>query len=150
MIECFTDGSYNHQTGFGAWAAIIFIKGQRFEINGTERESTHNRMEILAVIKAIDFIENKINTLDNINIYSDSQYVINLPNRLGKFKSLNFHTKKGTEIQNIDLVKQLLQLYSKGNVTLIKVKAHQKKGEDVNYNREVDKLVRKLVREASC
>ena len=51
------------------------------------------------------------------------------------------------DIRNIDLVKEILGLISKFDVEFIKIKAHQKPTSIVNYNIEVDKLSRKLVRE---
>ena len=104
-------------------------------------------MEILAVIKAIDFVQNKYATESNIKIISDSQYVIGLIGRQSKFKISGYKTKSGNDIRNVDLVKKLLDLFDNTPVKFIKVKAHQKPNNIINYNIEVDKLSRKLVRE---
>jgi len=101
-------------------------------------------MELLSVIKAVEYLnENKL--ADNIiEVYSDSQYVVNLLIRKQKLKLKNFLTKKGTPIQNSDLVQKLIQQIEKHNINFVKVKAHQKNGDIIN--KEVDKLVRQLVR----
>ena len=57
-------------------------------------------------------------------------------------------TKAGKDIRNVDLVKELLFLLSTIKVDFVKIKAHQKATEIINYNIEVDKLSRQLVREA--
>ncbi|MDP2385944.1 MAG: ribonuclease H [Bacteroidota bacterium] len=146
--EVFTDGSCHTQKCIGAWASIVFVDGQKTVLSGKEENTTHNRMEIVAVIKAIEYIQHNFTSIQNINIVSDSQYVIGLIGREVKFESKNFLTNSGNEIRNIDLVKELLELNKKFHLQFIKIKAHQKKTEVINYNIEVDKLCREIVREA--
>ena len=146
--KIFTDGSCHTQKCIGAWASIVFINRQKIVLSGKEENTTHNRMEILAVIKAIKHIQNNFPTLKNINIVSDSQYVIGLIGRETKFESKKFLTNSGTEIRNIDLVKELLDLNKIFHLQFEKIKAHQKKTDIVNYNIEVDRLCREIVREA--
>ena len=105
-------------------------------------------MEILAVINAIKYIKQHYKMITDAKIVSDSQYVIGLISRQSKFEASDFTTKAGNEIRNVDLVKELLHLVSIVNVEFVKIKAHQKATEVVNYNIEVDKLSRQLVREA--
>jgi ribonuclease HI len=143
-IRVYTDGSCHSQLLIGAWAAILFIDGAKVILKGDETNTTHNRMELLAVIRAIHFIDNKNLGADKIEVYSDSQYVVNLITRKEKLKRKNFITNKGTAIQNIDLVQILISQIESHTIDFIKVKAHQKNGDEIN--REVDLLVRKLVR----
>ncbi len=129
----------------GAWASILFIKNNKILLKGVEINTTHNRMELQAVIKAIDYL-NENNLCDtDIIVYSDSQYVVNLTDRQQKLANKNFITKKGKPIQNNDLVQLLLNQINNHNITLIKVAAHKKDGNV--FNKEVDIIVRKLVRE---
>jgi len=148
VIEIFTDGSCHTQKLIGAWASIIFMNNQKVVLSGVEHETTHNRMEILAVVNAIKHIHQLNEGFKNIIIVSDSQYVIGLVNRQHKFLASHFKTKSGNDIRNIDLVKEFLHLIKKLNIEFVKIKAHQKPGSTMNYNIEVDKLSRKLVREA--
>lgn len=146
-IEIYTDGSCNTKTKIGAWAAIIFYDDQKKTISGLCNNTTNNRMELTAVIKSIEYlIENKY-TARKIKIYTDSQYVQRLPQRANKLESTHYITQKGNELPNTDLIKQFLSHLNVLDVELIKVKAHQKSGNMPNYNREVDKLCRKIVRE---
>lgn len=103
-------------------------------------------MELLAVIKSIEFIVSKQMTHHKLLIYTDSQYVERIPQRSEKFIKQNFKTKSGKDIQNLVLVKKLVDLLKTSSVEFIKVKAHQKASENHNYNREVDKLCRSIVR----
>jgi ribonuclease HI len=146
--EIYTDGSCHTQQCVGAWAAVLLIDEQKIVLSGQENDTTHNRMEILAVINAIKYIQQHFPIITKIKIVSDSQYVIGLIGRQSKFTISNFTTKAGNDIRNVDLVKELLILVTTINVQFVKIKAHQKATEVVNYNIEVDKLSRQLVREA--
>ena len=147
LIEIYTDGSCHTQLLLGSWAALIFVDGKKNILKGTESNTTHNRMELLAVINAINWADENGYGSCLLNIYSDSQYVVNLNSRAQKLAAKNFTTNRGTPIQNADLVKQLLKQISTHTIEFVKVKAHQKPDGTENFNREVDLIVRKLVRE---
>jgi ribonuclease HI len=143
-IKVYTDGSCHTQLLLGAWAAIVFIGKEKVILSGSEEPTTHNRMELLAVINAIHYMDKRGLQNSVIEVYSDSQYVVNLVQRKEKLKLKNYITNKGTEIQNVDLVKQLIYQIENYQIAFTKVKAHQKDGDEIN--REVDMIVRKLVR----
>lgn len=146
-IQVYTDGSCHTQLCIGAWAALIFIGDVKIILSGIENNTTHNRMELMAVIKAVEHIrQNEQAAL--ITVVTDSQYVTGLQARQQKFIANNFTSKKGNQISNADLVKELLALLDKVPVTLQKIKAHQKITVEENYNIEADKLSRSLVRQA--
>ncbi len=145
-ISIYTDGSCHTQLKTGAWAAIIFINTHKTILKAIVTNTTHNRMELLAVIKALDFVQAQSTTNEPIAVYSDSQYVVKLADRKEKLKQNRFTTKKGSPIQNADLVKILIKQMDTRILRFIKVKAHQKQTETTNHNREVDLLVRKMLR----
>jgi ribonuclease HI len=147
LAEIYTDGSCHTQNRIGAWVAIILTGTKKKVLSGIVQGTTHNRMELSAVIKGIEYIRSNYPAIKTIKLFSDSQYVTGLRDREGKLAAMDFLTKKGTGIQNADLVKELLALFSILPVELIKVKAHQKKTGTVNYNIEADKLSRKMVRD---
>lgn len=60
----------------------------------------------------------------------------------------DFLTAKGNSLQNAGLIKRFYELLSLAAIEFIKLKAHQKKGVTINYNREADMLARQLLREA--
>ena len=146
-IHIFTDGSCHTKHKIGAWAAILLIEAEETLLHDLESETTNNRMELTAVIHSVEYILNKKLVFKKIIIFSDSQYVVNLVVRKEKLKHNKFLTKKGSEIQNKGLVVRLIQLIETINLEFVKVKAHQKKSDERNFNREVDMLSRKIVRE---
>lgn len=147
-IIIYTDGSCNTQTLLGGWAAIVMAGNEKTLLKGQATETTHNRMELTAVIKAIEFAAKKYDTTA-IDIYTDSQYVARLTERKEKLKTNNFITKKGNELPNADLLQLLIKQIETFQLSFYKVKAHQKNDGSENLNREVDMICRKIVRDAS-
>jgi ribonuclease HI len=148
LAEIYTDGSCHTQNRIGAWVAIIVTGTVKKILAETVVNTTHNRMELSAVIKGIEYIKNNYPFITTTKLFSDSQYVVGLPARKEKLSASGFSTKKGNAIQNADLIKKLFEHLSTLPVELIKVKAHQKQDATLNYNIEADKLSRKMVREA--
>lgn len=152
LIDIYTDGSCHTFHGIGAWAAIILAEHKKIEIKGEAQNTTHNRMELLAVIKAISFAAENFKDAA-LAIYTDSQYVFRIPERKEKLKQHHFQTKKGNPVQNSDLVQTLIGQFETCQIEFKKIKAHQKQltaNPDIHssYNSEVDKLVRRMVRDA--
>ncbi len=148
IINIYTDGSCHTELKIGAWAAIILCPKESITLTGEAYDTTHNRMELLAAIEALNYIKkNSDLAQEQIVICSDSQYVVELLDRKDKLQAGNYLTKKGLPRQNADLVKQLISYMESLNLDFIKVKAHQKKTDTENYNRTVDKLSRKIVRQ---
>lgn len=147
IIKIYTDGSCHTQRLAGAWVAIILCNNEKIILTGSENNTTHNRMEIVAVIEAIAYANKYFNAATQINIYSDSQYVTSLPGRKQKLQSAAYCNKKGTFIQNHLLIDQFYKCFSESNITFEKITAHQKKTDVINYNIEADILARKIVRE---
>lgn len=147
MIEIYTDGSCYNGRHIGSWVAILFIEGEKIVLSDIETDSTNHRMEITAVIKAIQYIRENYRAIKAIRVISDSQYVIGLVGRKEKFTASDFKTKKGNDIRNVDLVKQLLKLHEVIDVEYVKIKAHQQPTDQANYNIEADILARKILRD---
>jgi ribonuclease HI len=148
LIEIYTDGSCHTQLKIGAWAAIVLINNTPKTLEGIVKNTSHNRMELLGVIKALEYIKMQKIEFSKINIYSDSQYVVNIPDRKEKLILKNYLTNKETPIQNSDLIQDLINWLETSPIEFIKVQAHQKKSNIINYNREADKIARRLVRNA--
>ena len=148
LAEIYTDGSCHTQHRIGTWVAIIFTGGKKKVLSATIHDTTHNRMELTAVIKSIQYLQIHYRHITTIRVFTDSQYVTGLPQRKGKIALADFKTEKGNILQNADLVKIFLKLLSSLSIELIKIKAHQKKDDTINYNREADQLCRRLLRKA--
>lgn len=145
-IEIYTDGSCHTQQCIGAWASVLLHAEGKITLSGNELDTTHNRMEILAVSNSIKYVIQHLPHAKEIKIISDSQYVIGLIDREKKFIASNYKTKAGVDIRNVDLVKELLRLLKTIKVEFTKIKAHQKPSEATKYNIEVDKMCREIVR----
>ena len=145
-VEIYTDGSCHTQHCIGTWVAIIFNGKKKQVLSGKMKDTTHNQMELIAVINAIEYVKLHYGNASSVRVYTDSQYVIMIPERKKKMELAGFTTKKGSAVQNADLVKKLLDLFSSVHVEVIKIIAHQKKTDTNNYNREADMLSRKLLR----
>ena len=147
IAEIYSDGSCHTQFRIGGWAAIVLVGQKKIILSGTELNTTHNQMELTAVIKAIEYLQTEYLMVKRIRICSDSQYVIGLHARQEKLAANKFVSRRGIAIPNAELVETLLKHVNAFTVEWIKIRAHQRKNETVNPNIEVDKLSRKIVRE---
>ena len=118
MIKIFTDGSSRGNPGPGGYGVVMLYKGNRKELSQGYRITTNNRMELTAVIKALEAI--KKNSI-KVTIYSDSKYVVE---SVEKGWVWNWGEKKFKKKKNIDLWKQFIPLYKKFNIKFIWVKGH--------------------------
>ena len=73
MVDIYTDGACKGNPGPGGWGAVILEDGAKRTLQGGERRTTNNRMEMTAVIEGLS----KLPELEEVTVYSDSQYVIN-------------------------------------------------------------------------
>ena len=100
MIEIYTDGSCLTNPGNGGWAAIINEDGKIKKISGSEKNTTNNRMELLAPINALKEMDASL----EINIYTDSQYVkLGITEWINKWIINNWQTSKKEDVKNKDL-----------------------------------------------
>ena len=121
MITIYTDGSCLNNPGNGGWAAIINLNGEIKKISGSVKDTTNNKMELMAPIKALQEIKKK----QSIEIYTDSQYVrLGITNWVHKWIKNNWQTSKKEPVKNKELWIQLYELTSSFDVKWIWVKAH--------------------------
>ena len=133
MIKIYTDGSCLSNPGNGGWAAIININGEIKKISGNEKNTTNNRMELMAPINALK----NINSKDPIEIFTDSKYVKNgITEWINTWVLNNWKTSKKENVKNKDLWLELHKLNQSLNVKWNWVKAHA--GDPLNE--EVDML----------
>ena len=136
MIEIHTDGSCLENPGNGGWAAIINTNGNIKKISGNEKNTTNNRMELMAPINALKNIDSE----EEIIVYTDSQYVkLGITEWINSWVKNNWKTSKKEEVKNKDLWTELYNLNKTLNVKWIWIKAHA--GNPLNE--EVDLLAKK-------
>jgi len=136
MIKIYTDGSCLNNPGNGGWAAIININGDVKKISGSVKDTTNNKMELMAPIKALQEIEQN----QQIEIYTDSQYVrLGITDWIHKWIKNNWQTSKKEPVKNKELWVQLYELTNCCEIKWIWVKAHVGNV----LNEEVDLLAKK-------
>ncbi len=136
MITIYTDGSCLKNPGNGGWAAIINENNQIKKISGNVKNTTNNRMELLAPINALKGIK----TGSKIKVYTDSQYVKNgITEWINIWLSNKWKTSKKENVKNKDLWIELYNLTKSFDIQWIWVKAH----DGNSLNEEVDLLAKR-------
>tara|TARA_B110001452_G_scaffold226374_1_gene200744 strand:- start:149 stop:574 length:426 start_codon:yes stop_codon:yes gene_type:complete len=136
MIKIYTDGSCLNNPGNGGWAAIINDDGDVLKISGSEKNTTNNKMELMATIKALQ----KINKNEQVEIYTDSKYVkLGITEWIHKWIKNNWQTSKKEPVKNKKLWIELYKLNKSFKINWVWVKAHAGNV----LNEEVDLLAKK-------
>ena len=121
MIKIYTDGSCLENPGKGGWAAIINDDGDIKKVSGGEKNTTNNRMELMAPINALK----GINPNKEIEIYTDSKYVkLGITEWINTWLKNNWKTSKKEDVKNKDLWIELYDLNKSLDVKWNWVKAH--------------------------
>ena len=121
-VTIYTDGACSGNPGKGGWCAILNYRGTEKVLSGGEMETTNNRMELTAVIKGLAALKEPC----KVAVHSDSAYVVNavLNGWLYDWKRKNWRTAGKTDVKNVELWEQLMELLSIHTVTMVKVKGH--------------------------
>ena len=121
MIKIYTDGSCLKNPGNGGWAAIININSEIVKISGSVKDTTNNKMELMAPIKALQEIKEQ----QPIEIYTDSQYVkLGITDWIHKWIKNNWQTSKKEPVKNKELWIELYELTKSHEIKWIWIKAH--------------------------
>ena len=135
MIKIYTDGSCLNNPGNGGWAAIINDNDEIIKISGGEKNTTNNRMELMAPISALK----KIDKDKKVEIYTDSKYVkLGITEWIHKWTKNNWQTSKKEDVKNKELWIELFELTKSFEINWIWVKAHSGN----LLNEEVDSLAK--------
>ena len=150
-IKIYTDGACSNNPGPGGWGVVFTGTEDIKVLSGFMPNTTNNRMELRAVVEAMRHILSNKDDFDDVEIYSDSAYVVNAVNNnwVLSWKRNNWKTSKGSLVKNrkmwevyIGLEKSLRDAGIK--CKLIKVKGHN--GD--TYNEYVDGVARNEVNNA--
>jgi ribonuclease HI len=107
MIEIYTDGACRGNPGPGGWAALLLMGAHEREISGAEAHTTNNRMELTAVIRALEALKRPVHA----RIYTDSQYVRNGITRwLSAWQARGWRTADRKPVKTQDLWQRLAEL----------------------------------------
>jgi ribonuclease HI len=141
VVEIYSDGACKGNPGRGGWGAVLRYKGVERDIFGGEQDTTNNRMELLAVIKALEALSRSCEVV----ITTDSQYVKNGITRwIVGWKQNGWRTSQKKPVKNIDLWQQLDALVGNHRIDWRWVKGHSGHAEneraDVLANRGIEAL----------
>tara|TARA_B100000214_G_C23803272_1_gene551393 strand:- start:327 stop:758 length:432 start_codon:yes stop_codon:yes gene_type:complete len=141
MIKIYTDGACSGNPGIGGWGAVILgINEDPIYLNGGEKNTTNNRMELTAAIEAIIYNLN----IENLEIYTDSKYLKDgIEKWIINWKQNGWKTANKKPVKNKDLWIKLDNEISKHNIKWNWVKGHANN----QYNEKADELARKYIEE---
>ncbi len=135
MIKVYTDGSCLGNPGNGGWAFVVINEKDISYRSGFERNTTNNQMELMAAIKAIEFL----GKYNDINLNTDSNYVRQgITNWILNWKGNNWKTSTKKVVKNRELWERLDKLNLSKNIIWSWVKAHNVD----KFNNQVDLLAR--------
>ena len=129
-IDIYTDGSALGNPGPGGYAAVLLSGDRRLEISGGFSCTTNNRMELMAVVEALQALRGNDHT---IRLYSDSKYVVDafVKDWIGGWKR-----RAWKNVKNIDLWRRLLPLTHQHQITWCWIKGHA----EIPENERCDRL----------
>ena len=141
LVDIFTDGACRGNPGPGGWGVILRLGRHEKELWGGERETTNNRMEMTAVIRALEALKRPVVG----RIHTDSQYVLKgISEWIHGWKRNGWKTSARQPVKNADLWQQLDTLSQPHKLEWIWVKGHaghpENERADALANRGIDEL----------
>ena len=120
-IEIFTDGACKGNPGRGGWGALLRFGAREKELFGGEALTTNNRMELTAVIRALEALNKRC----TVRVHTDSQYVQKgISEWIIGWKKRGWETADKKPVKNADLWLQLDQLASQHDIEWLWVRGH--------------------------
>ena len=120
-VDIYTDGACSGNPGPGGWGVLIEIDNENIELSGGDRETTNNRMELMAAIKALEEIDKDY----EITLYTDSNYVKDgITSWISNWKKNNWKTASKKDVKNKELWIRLDEAIVDKNISWVWVKGH--------------------------
>tara|TARA_B100000242_G_scaffold43839_1_gene26131 strand:+ start:3861 stop:4295 length:435 start_codon:yes stop_codon:yes gene_type:complete len=120
-VDIYTDGACSGNPGPGGWGVLIKIENENIELSGGDRETTNNRMELMAAIKALEEIDKDY----EITLYTDSNYVKDgITSWISNWKKNNWKTANKKDVKNKELWMRLDEAIKDKNISWVWVKGH--------------------------
>ncbi|TCV87350.1 ribonuclease HI [Sulfurirhabdus autotrophica] len=143
VVDIFTDGACKGNPGVGGWGALLRLNGTEKELFGGEPMTTNNRMELMAVIRAIEALKRTC----KLRIHTDSQYVQKgISEWIVNWKKRGWRTSDKKPVKNADLWQQLDALTVGHEIEWLWVRGHaghvENERADELANRGVEKVLR--------
>ena len=143
LVEIYTDGACRGNPGPGGWGVVLRYRGHEKDLYGGERETTNNRMELMAAIVALESLTRPC----RVRLTTDSQYVMKgITEWLANWKKRGWKTAGKQPVKNVDLWQRLDKALAPHDVEWAWVKGHSGHPEneraDALANRGIDELGR--------
>ncbi len=139
-VEIFTDGACKGNPGPGGWGALLRVNGQSKELKGSEPETTNNRMEMQAVISALESLKQPC----SVQLTTDSKYVLDgVKSWMPNWKKHGWKTASKAPVKNKDLWMKIDVLVQAHDIEWAWVKGHSGHVE----NERVDQLANDAIAE---
>ena len=120
-VDIYTDGACSGNPGPGGWGVLIEIDNENIELSGGDRETTNNRMELMAAIKALEEIDKDY----EITLYTDSNYVKDgITSWISNWKKISWKTASKKDVKNKELWMRLDEAIKDKNISWVWVKGH--------------------------
>jgi ribonuclease HI len=120
-VEIYTDGACKGNPGPGGWGALLVAGGREKELCGGEPLTTNNRMELTAVIRALEALKRA----SDVDLYTDSQYVKNgIETWIHVWKRNGWKTADRKPVKNAELWRELDALAARHSIRWHWVKGH--------------------------
>jgi ribonuclease HI len=138
VVKIYTDGACKGNPGVGGWGALLEMNGTEKELFGGERLTTNNRMELLAVIRALEALKRRC----TVQLHTDSKYVQQgISEWIHGWKKNGWRTSAKKPVKNDDLWKELDALSQQHDIKWLWVKGHA----GHNGNERADELANRGV-----
>ena len=140
-VTVYTDGACRGNPGPGGWGAILIARGKERELWGGDSATTNNRMELSAVIRALQALKRRC----RVTLYTDSKYVIQgIEDWMPGWKKRDWKTADKKPVKNRDLWEELDALTHNHEIVWVWVKGHAghagNERADLLANRGIDEL----------
>jgi len=134
-VDIYTDGACSGNPGPGGWGALLIYQGHEKEIKGGEQDTTNNRMELMAAIRALEALTQP----SRVRLYTDSVYVRNgITLWINRWKRNGWRTSAKKPVKNVDLWRRLEEVAEHHELEWRWVKGHAGHPE----NERADQLAR--------
>ena len=140
-VTIYTDGACSGNPGPGGWGAVLIYKGNEKRLSGYEPDTTNNRMEMTAVLKALEALRESC----SVTLHTDSAYIHNAFEKgwIDRWQLNGWKTTAKKPVENQDLWHSILKLTQTHAVKWRKVKGHS--GD--SYNEICDQLATGAIKE---
>jgi len=137
-VIIYTDGACSGNPGPGGWGSVMMYNGHRRELSGGERQTTNNRMELMAVIRALEALKRPCHVI----VHTDSTYVMKgITEWLAQWKRRNWRTADRKPVKNVELWQRLEEAAQRHQVHWRWVRGHA----GVAENERADELARTAI-----